>query len=64
MMTLYIAGVDEDIDNLFFECPFAGQCWSSINIAWDIFLPLPERFAKAREIHGLSFFTKATLIAA
>jgi hypothetical protein len=24
-------GLEEDIDHLFFECPFATQCWNTIN---------------------------------
>ena len=29
------AGIEEDIDHLFFECPFAVQCWASINFSWE-----------------------------
>ena len=58
------ARIEEDIDHLFFECPFAVQCWASINFSWDTSLPLPERFIRARDVHGLEFFTEASIIAA
>lgn len=57
-------GVDEDIEHLFFSCPSAHQYWSTINFNWDASILLQERFVKEKEIQGLPFFTKATLIAA
>jgi hypothetical protein len=58
------SGLEEDIDHLFFECPFAGQCWNSINLTWDTSLSLMERLAMANSIQNLEFFTEATIIAA
>ena len=55
------ARIEEDIDHLFFECPFAVQCWASINFSWDMSL---QRFIRARDVHGLEFFTEASIIAA
>jgi hypothetical protein len=57
-------GMEEDIDHLFFECPFAMQCWNSINFSCDINLPFLERLSTASNVHNLPFFTEATLIAA
>jgi hypothetical protein len=34
------ANIEEDIEHLFFSCPFAQQCWSIINFSWDLALPL------------------------
>lgn len=34
---------EEDIDHLFFACPFAKQCWNTINIQWDLHLNLHGR---------------------
>ena len=65
--TLYVmcsARIEEDIDHLFFECPFVVQCWASINFNWDTSLPLPERFIRACDVHGLEFFTEASIIVA
>lgn len=57
-------GIGEDIEHLVFSCPFAQQCWSTINFSWDASIPLQDRFVKEKEIQGLPFFTEATLIAA
>ena len=54
----------EDIDHLFFTCPFVVQCWTSINFSWDVSLPLAERLMRANEVHALDFFVEASLIAA
>lgn len=56
-------GEEEDIEHLFFRCPFAIQCWSSINFHWDFSLDLQDRFIAARQVHGLSFFTEAAMLA-
>ena len=54
-------GMEEDIEHLFFDCPFAGQCWSSINFAWDSSLPLTESFSQKPPLlqHG-NFGSSAT----
>jgi len=57
-------GAEEDIDHLFFTCPFVVQCWTSINFSWDVSLPLAERLMRANEVHALDFFVEASLIAA
>jgi len=57
-------GSEEDIDHLFFHCPFASQCWAAIDFTWDTSLSLPERFARASQDHDLQFFTEASLIGA
>jgi hypothetical protein len=57
-------GLEEDIDHLFFDCPFAVQCWNSINFTWDTSLPMLERLAAASNTRNLEFFTEASLIAA
>jgi hypothetical protein len=57
-------GLEEDIDHLFFDCPFAMQCWNSIHFTWDTSLPMLERLAAATNAHNLEFFTEASLIAA
>jgi len=55
---------DETIEHIFFTCPFASQCWASINFVWDHSINLQDRFIQARQSHGHSFFTEASLIAA
>ena len=55
-------GEEETIDFLFFDCPFAKECWASIHFSWDESLQLNDRLTQARMAHNLPFFTKATLI--
>jgi hypothetical protein len=57
------ANIEEDIEHLFFSCPFAQQCWSTLSFSWDTTLPLQERFLKEKKAQGLSFFMEAALIA-
>jgi hypothetical protein len=58
------SGDEETIDQKFFECAFAKECWATIHIDWDVSLPLLDRYTQARGAHNIPFFTEATLIAA
>jgi hypothetical protein len=58
------SGEQETTEHLFFDCPFAQECWSMIDVTWDISLPLMDRFTQARSSHAIPFFTEAVLIAA
>jgi hypothetical protein len=58
------SGSLETLHHLFFECPFAQQCWSRIDISWDNSLDLLDRFMHARARHLIPFFTEATFIVA
>ena len=58
------AGSLETIEHLFFECSFAQDCWSKLEINWDLSVNPLDRFIQARSAHQLPFFTEATLIAA
>jgi hypothetical protein len=35
---------EETIEHLFFTCPFARQCWATLNFVWDHSLNLHDRF--------------------
>ncbi|KAJ1289193.1 hypothetical protein BS78_02G145800 [Paspalum vaginatum] len=39
----------EDIEYLFFTCPFAASCWSKLNIHWQIQLSIEERLHQAKQ---------------
>lgn len=54
---------EETIDHLFFECPFAKECWAAIHFEWDDSLQLSDRFIQARTASNLPFFSEAALIA-
>jgi hypothetical protein len=49
-------GVNETIERLFFSCPFANQCWSHIDVYWDLTLD--------KQNNNLDFFIEITLLAA
>jgi hypothetical protein len=53
---LLLSGEDETIEHLFFTCPFASQCWASINFVWDHSLNLQDKFIQANQDYGYSFF--------
>jgi len=55
--------IEEDIDHLFFTCPFAKSYRQRIGIQWDEHLTLLPRLAEARSQYNLPFFMEATLIA-
>jgi hypothetical protein len=57
-------GALETIEHLFFDCPFAKECWATIGITWDESLQLQERLFQARSVHTFPCFTEAALIAA
>ena len=54
----------EDRDHLFFGCSFAAACWEYLHIAWDMALPITERFTTARSNFAGSFFMEIFACAA
>jgi hypothetical protein len=54
----------ETTEHLFFDCPFAKECWSTIGISWDESLQLMDRMIQAQSTHNIPLFTEAALIAA
>ena len=55
---------EEDIEHLFFCCPFAANCWLRLNIVWDLDLELHHRISQARSIFQHDFYMEAFLIGA
>ena len=55
---------DEDIEHLFFVCPFAVRCSAKIHIQWDLALDIHDRILQARHVSPHSFFMEVFLIAA
>jgi hypothetical protein len=56
-------GEDEIVDHLFFNCPFAAQCWDKLDIIWDLSLDMEDRVAQPRQASGWAFFTEVVMIA-
>jgi hypothetical protein len=61
---LCTAGTEETIDHLFFQCPFACQCWDRIGFLWDLNLDITDMIIHARRASNLKFFTEIVLLAA
>ena len=49
-------GPEETSFHLFFECPFSIDCWSSINIHWDLSLQPLDMINRARLDFGSHIF--------
>jgi hypothetical protein len=41
-------GAEETIEHLFFDCPFAQECWAVIHFDWDVSLQLLDRLRQGR----------------
>jgi hypothetical protein len=57
-------GTEEDLDHLFFDCPFAKRCWEKIGMYWITSLSLYPRIAHARQQQNIPFFMEVVTIAA
>lgn len=55
---------EEDLDDLFFNCPFARRCWEKIGIQWNTHLSMFSRLAHTRQQQNVPFFMEAVIIAA
>ena len=61
---LCTAGIDEDLDHLFFDCPFSKRCWEKIGMQRNTGLSLYPRIAHARQQQNIPFFMEVVTIAA
>jgi hypothetical protein len=61
---LCTAGTEETIEHLFFQCPFACQCWDRIGFHLDLNLDVTDMILHARRASNLKFFTEIVLLAA
>jgi hypothetical protein len=52
LCTMCASGEDEKVDYLFFNCPFANQCWGKLHITWNLSLDLEDRITQARQASG------------
>ena len=54
---------EEETEHLFFDYPFAQECWATLDFVWDDLLQLMDRLVQGSLAHNLPFSTEATLIA-
>lgn len=45
---LCVENIEEDIQHIFFECPFSNNCWTFLNIYWDTSLDFQFMLLRAR----------------
>jgi hypothetical protein len=57
-------GLEETIEHLFFDCPFARDCWTKIGITWDNDVIIHKRIERTKHLSGRPFFMETFLIAA
>ena len=56
--------IEEDIDHLFFFCPFAISCWNKLGIQWSTAMNISDRILLTARNSNISFFMEIFLIAA
>jgi hypothetical protein len=61
---LHNGNVEEDIDHLFFSCPFALSCWAKLGFVWNLDVDTRDRVLEAARINASEFFMEVFLIAA
>jgi len=54
----------ETIEHLFFNCPFAKECWQKIGFDWEENMELSDRLIRGQVMHNNPCFLEASLIAA
>jgi hypothetical protein len=54
----------ESRDHLFFECPFAQACWTTIGIDWELELPISARILTSKHTFNSPFFMEIIACAA
>lgn len=57
-------GLDETVDHLFFDCPFAKKCWDKIGISWVSDGEIHRRIERTKPLTGMPFFMEIFLLAA
>jgi hypothetical protein len=56
--------MEEDIDHLFFNCPFTLSCLTKLGFVWNLDVNVGERELEATRLNASDFFVKFFLIAA
>jgi len=56
--------IEEDIDHLFFFCPFAISCWNKLGIQWSTATNVYDRILLTARNSNIPFFMEIFLIAA
>ena len=54
----------EDINHLFFECPFSTVCWQKLGFTWDLNLDIHSRLQEGNHNLNIPYFMEIFIIAA
>ena len=54
----------EDLDHLFFSCPFASACWRKLGFRWPCIVDINDRVLNLQNVLGLPYFMEIFIIAA
>ena len=57
------SSAEEDIDHLFFFCPFAARCWQNLDIQWMNANDIYDRILLTASNTGIPFFMEIFLVA-
>jgi len=57
------SAVEEDIEHLFFSCPFAGSCWNKLGVLWLSAVNVQDRIVHAARNSNIPLFIEVFLIA-
>ena len=61
---LCTTNTDEDLDHLFFNCPFAAACWQRLDFQWASIQNISERVLNLMVTTGIPFFMEIFIFAA
>jgi len=54
----------EDVNHLFFECPFSIVCWQKFGFTWDTNLDIHYRLEQGNNVMNMPYYIETFIIAA
>jgi len=63
LCVLYTTNLEEDLEHLFFSCPFATTCWQKLGFIWPSIADIKQRVLSLMDTMGLPFFMEIFIIA-
>ena len=63
LCVLYTTNLEEDLEHLFFSCPFATTCWQKLGFIWPSIADIKQCVLSLMDTMGLPFFMEIFIIA-
>ena len=63
LCVLSTTNLEEDLEHLFFSCPFATTCWQKLGFIWPSIADIKQRVLSLMDTMGLPFFMETFIIA-